>query len=591
MYATVNYMRESLLAEIREIDDLKSRLQELRNVIPNSFELYSAIENELKAEIAKNGWIDSDILERSIVDSRTPYSINVKVLRAALTAFPGPFDVMYSLLRGGCDIEGAADQIIKGSDGDRENINISDLKRSLLSIKTEFNKLDEGIQKYILEGVATDLIEYISKNKQGDYNRVIAEAFTSKLSNDEHIKPILDYIPSVFKALPVYIQAKMFVSSLNKFDSNEAFLKSLMGDAGIVAIKLGQILSEDPNVPDTYRSVFSSLRDTNEACSISDFWNLIPISMRKDIQSLGKCMGVGSVKQIHIAKMKDGSLKAVALIRKGAEDDAVATLKALSEIDFMEPIVGRIRKLVFNEMDLLLEYEAFNKLKHSPYGREPYISIPNVGNISLRCLIRDFGNGSTLAKIYDSKLYGGEQLENISKLLQSLHRCAIDAAFNRGFIMSDLHLGNISFDSDTNKLTIFDPAQNESLTNQQTTALLWTIVALSDESRAVKFKNIVVDHLFRISLTGEDGIKKISKAYDSSSTVKNPKYRFTKLLACCEQEGIILPNGFFACAKMLDTLSSQEELLGMPDIVRDEISKLLIGRMSMYEKVRVVVNF
>ena len=258
----------------------------------------------------------------------------------------------------------------------------------------------------------------------------------------------------------------------------------------------------------------------------------------------------------------------------------------------MNCIVDRIRKLVFKEMDLLLEYEAFETLRRTNFAKEPYIFIPTIDNMSLRCLIRDFGEGKTLAKIYDDKnfiLESPEVHKTIIKSLESLHRCAINTAFNQLFIMSDLHLGNISFESDTKKLTIFDPGQNDTITMNQSTALLWTLVALSEDSRMKKFRTPTIKYLAQLIETEPKAIdviqQKIGRAYDTCRNIKNPRYRFAQLLTACEYEGVILPGGFFACAKMLDTLTSQEKLLELPDIVKEEVSRLLIERMSLVEKI------
>lgn len=569
-YKTMNYMKESLLSEIKKIPDINTRLQELKNVIPNSLELYYEIESELQDEINKKGWIDSKLLEEMTIEFNTTSSAEVKLLQNALTCFPGSFQQLYDILLDG-------------------NITQTDpvVTNAFKIIKTQFDKLRPEVQKYLLESVAINLLNHITKKDPEAYNNLI-----KKLSMNEQLKSISGYIPDVFKALPVYIQAKILLTSFKKFDNEESFLKSLINDGGIVAIKLGQILSENTKVPENYRKIFSSFRDSNEPCGIIDFWKMIPISMRKDIKSLGKCVGVGSVKQIHLATMNDDSIKAVALIRKGAEDDAVSTLKALSQITFMKGIVDRIRKMVFKEMDLLLEYESFETLRTSIYESKPFVSIPNIDSVSLRCLIRDFGTGQTLAKISEEN--NTDINLKLKKSLELLHRCAIHSAFNYGLIMSDLHMGNIAFDYETNRFTIFDPAQNDHLTNQQSTALLWTLAALSDDIRMNTFKKFAIDHLNKISDTKINDVnetrEKISECYDKCREIKNPRYRFITLLSNCEQMGINLPNSLFSCAKMIDTLDSQEKLLGMSDIVSEEITKLLTERMTLYEKVTLLWN-
>ncbi len=50
-----------------------------------------------------------------------------------------------------------------------------------------------------------------------------------------------------------------------------------------------------------YRDLLGALRDRNETMSPSDFWRQLPVSVRGRISRLGKCLGTGSVKQVHLA--------------------------------------------------------------------------------------------------------------------------------------------------------------------------------------------------------------------------------------------------------------------------------------------------
>lgn len=79
----------------------------------------------------------------------------------------------------------------------------------------------------------------------------------------------------VFLALPCDIQARILLTAIQHPFSKGSptpleqatVIRDLMASGGVVAVKLAQVICEDPRCPENYRSLLGSLRDTNEAMS------------------------------------------------------------------------------------------------------------------------------------------------------------------------------------------------------------------------------------------------------------------------------------------------------------------------------------
>jgi len=616
---TVIYMRNSLLEYIDEIPDLRMRLQGYRKIYSDSLELSVILEEQLENEMKKTGWISSDILNENILTSRSPSSNEVKLLQLAIMSFPGPIDHLFEYLIGNINInrlmsfintpaKNAAEDSIKGvinidnsnKKEDIENIE-NDLIKNLIKIKTQFDILHPSIQKYMLENVMAKLLTIVKNKNEGNFVNILQKHLLTKLSDNKDIESLIDQLVKIFEALPPNIQSKMMLTALkkkncdNNINSNYEdikFLKDLINDAGIVAIKLGQILSEEPKMPQKYRDIFSNLRDDNEPIGLLQYWESILPSMRNNISSLGILLGVGSVKQVQLIKLKDDNrIMAIAVIKKGSEDDVVSALDALSTIKEIKGIVSRIRKMVFKELDLWMEYESFEKIRRSHYGKQDFITIPHISSVSLNCLIRDAISGKTLSKLLKS-----ENSEEINKSLECLHRIAIRTAFEEGFIMSDMHLGNMIYvnTEGKGKLALFDPGQNDQITQKEATTLLWTLAALTSDVRILQFKNKVITELANVAYSNDHNKDKIllilQECYDGCKQISEPKKRFMHLISSAENKGVILPSGFFACAKMLDTLLSQAKTFNISGVVEEEIAILLKQRIGWIDTINIGID-
>jgi predicted unusual protein kinase regulating ubiquinone biosynthesis (AarF/ABC1/UbiB family) len=576
LWNLVSEMRESLLLQVNsEFDSLEDRLKELRKILPDSLELYLAIEQQLDAELERSNKIPVSLLKDNVVKSREITALDTKLLKMALLAFRGPVVEFFSLVQGEMDVDEFVDKL---EVADKEKVTMT-----LHKLLAKFEALDVVVRNNILEDIATTLIDNMMKTPELNktYETMLQQQLIEKLAQDKYLRPGGNLV-GAFKTLPARKQARVLLMAFKKYDTSLNFIKSVAASDGIVAIKLCQLLSEEPILPEEYRASFGQFRESNKPMSVQDFYNHIPGSISDDIEYLVERAGVGSVKDVWKVQMKNKQEKICAVVRRGIEEDAVATLKALDNLDVIAGLAGRIRRTVFREMDLWLEYDAFEQLRKTDFGNSDIIVIPKVLTNTLGCLVRDVGEGKTVAKIIDKGTRS--EKEEVVPFIQQMHKIAVTTALEKGFIMSDLHFGNMSFKK---KLVLFDPGQNDVLTRDQSNALLWTLVTIFDKKNVRKFKSVAINKIAAVveNKNRQHVIDGLDKAFDMCADGDDVKTRFSKFLIATGENKVSLPSGFFATAKMLNVLLSQEELLGLTPNVNKEIEGITKRNFSTRDKV------
>ena len=278
-----------------------------------------------------------------------------------------------------------------------------------------------------------------------------------------------------------------------------------MAAGGVVAVKLAQVICEDPRCPDNYRRLLGSLRDTNDPMSPLELWHVLPPTVRASITHLGVCLGVGSVKQVNKAKMKNGKEAAVAVLRKRVEDEALASLGALSASDELEPVATRLGRLVYGEFNLFGEGEVLEEFSLTNIGKHPLFKVVKVIHHSPKCIIESIAQGPTVAKVLRNFKKEDETTPEIAETLKTLtefHRTILRAFIEDGIIHSDIHLGNVSQnlrEDGTVSFTLFDVGQFEHIGPADTTALLWAMSWISTPQRRTMLKNVALKHLIAVS--------------------------------------------------------------------------------------------
>jgi hypothetical protein len=423
----------------------------------------------------------------------------------------------------------------------------------------------------------------------------------SRLSDDEHIKPWLPHMVTVFERLPLETQTKMVVSALKiSCDSDHdgegsdararghgnrlRLVRTLLSDFGLVGIKGGQDLAGHPEIPPEYRQVFADLRDNNEPMGYAEFWQRIPAPFRRRLKKLGRGLGVGSVKQVHLAllELDDSRQVEVAggLIGKHVEDDLVAGLQALATLPEVAGLGDKIRAMTEPELNIRADARSFAITRQTALGNGtvPCLYVPEVWDSTMTCVIREAAAGPTVAHLmaFPDALAHDEDKQVLFHGLSTLHTTAIHTGLKttpsvKGLISSDLHPGNIVFQRVQKRLVLIDTGQHDWISHRESTAFLWTLAALSDQANWRKYAPIALTQLAQVAeiktnafgqlTTQSMSTSIVRKDNDKSSTTSddddvqqrlwralcksqqepNIQMRFTQLLRAADAEGLVLP--------------------------------------------------
>lgn len=575
-YKTLTYMRNDLLEETKNMTDPVAQIRLIKEVIPNSLER-GIILNQIVSENIKSDRVNTKILNECGKTLDESYSVMTKILIGSISTFPKIAD-LYEILYNNtdADINDYVEKVIPTEQPKTKAQLVSAINR----IKGYYKKSD--IQEYISCNVFAHVIENIKACELDDLIRkyIICKLDFLKCDQDM-VRDIIIFA----KGIPTRILAGIIYDSYN--NDPDMFVKRAISRCGIIAIKLGQILSESPNVPDNIRKIFSDTRHGNTPVSMINFYHNIPPAYRSQIVSLGRSIGVGSVKQVHVFENNDSIIKVIGLTHERAEDDSIAILNALSGIGSVRGIVERIRDIVSGELDLVLERRAFDEFRRSKLGKTGIVKFPTVDAASIKCIIRDFVPGRTLSQTHSVPD------DKVINLLKKFDYSMIDAVFENDVFTSDCHLGNMIYDGD--KIVMIDPGQNEKLSREQSDALLWLFAGLSRR----ELKHAAIRQVMGIADIADIAgttvcVKKVEKRlgiiFDDAMKIQSVKKRFVYFLNTVELEGIVLPSGLFACGKLLDTIDSHSVFFGA-DNYEDHIKKIFRKRVGLYDLIKCMTYY
>jgi len=220
-------------------------------------------------------------------------------------------------------------------------------------------------------------------------------------------------------------------------------------------------------------------------------------------------------------------------------------------------------------------------------------------------------NGPTLAKVLCGVTRLSADLDSLQptlSLLHELHSSVLGAFVHEGLIHSDVHLGNIvqeEMEDGSLALALFDVGQFEHVGPADVKALLWTLSWISGPSRYDQLRGIALHHLSAVSSlkAPEEGMDRaqtklqlataISNAFDEATSpfedgsLPDKKTAYMLFLRNAERDGVVLPRGAFAVAKMVDSVFSQQDSFGLPDVVDDTIEKFLVRSLT-WEEIRLI---
>ncbi len=245
-----------------------------------------------------------------------------------------------------------------------------------------------------------------------------------------------------------------------KFSSGEA-MRLLLEQVGVVGVKTGQVLAEQPDILDeNTRQELSKLKDGAQPFDKQGVFSYVRAAGWYDaeegrpvIAEVGALLGSASIKQVHLARTVDGKDLALKVQRPNITRNFREDMRVLSavvtrlrdfEYDVPEWLVQEVEKAVEREMDFGFEASASKKMSESLRergaslrvgGKDLVLRVPEILALHtketnprrpMQLIMEEFVHGLTLEDIRRLQETGKGTREEIQKtqekIREKLHR-------------------------------------------------------------------------------------------------------------------------------------------------------------------------
>jgi len=312
------------------------------------------------------------------------------------------------------------------------------------------------------------------------------------------------------------------------------------------------------------------------------------------------------VKQVYRCEFSDEKgcdwgMCAVAVLRQHVEEEALASLEALSFSNELAPVAKRLGRLVYGEFSLFAEGEALIEFATTSISTGRF-KVVDVLHNSSKVLVEQMAIGEGLTKALDSNIKSVEEMSATKKLLAKYHNAVLDAFLVSGLIHSDIHLGNAVQSEDVNGepgFIIFDIGQFVTIDGASRLALLWTLSSISNVERRTTLRAIALNHLGRVSCltpaveesynTPKELRRRLENAYEEAiqpmenGELPSQRTAYIMFLRAAEKQQISLPRGAFPVAKLIDGIISQQEDLDLELVFDPKIESFLRRNITWFE--------
>lgn len=671
-------MRRQLLTEACGLEDFDKRVGAVRDILSEpSIERDVLISTQLEGKLRSEEWIEAKVLEENAPATSSPQLQTkstcdplTKLLIYSVAFFPGPIRQLLQFIEHtNEDVQGTnttpngkfSSNLVRRASSlfDNQKNNNSGMRKEsasssanalsptveyafleLRELYQELLRTNPQVANFVLQRALSMTIETIekidSRQPYRAYVRAIDRDLLDPLRKDANItEDILSEVKNIFLAAPPELQARILLCAMRhphvtkQAESEEAqergqaiIVRDLLSAGGVIAVKLAQMLAEDPRVPWLYRKLFGELRNDNSPMSVLEFWQAIPPMIRKQIHSVGPCLGVGSVKQVHRCRFLDGRELAVGVLRRNVENECLASIHALEASDELGVIAERLGRLVFQELNLYGEGEALADFALTRIGRNDKFRVVKVVHKTPKCLVQEIAEGPTLAKALEDQVSGYDQAQ-VKKLLAEYHEAVFAAFANDGLIHSDIHLGNAVVEHrlgnaksdgkhaasmDELGLVLFDVGQWEKISHSEAKAILWVMASLTSTERRKTLREAALTCMQQVSAprvpwdqgfsgAPAESVKNeavylkqaLEKSYEEAiapfqdGTIPDHRQAYLLFLRASEKHGVELPKGVFAVAKMIEAMESQREEFRLRDVAEESMEAFLRKHMSWWE--------
>lgn len=275
----------------------------------------------------------------------------------------------------------------------------------------------------------------------------------------------------------------------------QLILKGFFEEAGGSFIKFGQLLALRIDVlPNEYSAEILDLLDNVRPFSYQIFSGIFtselgapPEDVFRDVEK--EVFASGSFGQVHRARLQDGTVVTIKIMRPGIESDVAVDMIVISLLVFFVDLFFKIpalswhefaqefKKWTLEELNYLTEAEHAQKM-YNNLKDDPDIVIPKTYTkySTRKILVQDYIDGIHLSKVLlglkNGKLSREDLLKydiDIEKIPSVLSQAILRQEFYHGYFHADVHPGNIILLKD-NKIGLIDfgiigewrPLQHES---------------------------------------------------------------------------------------------------------------------------------
>jgi len=511
-------------------------INQIINIYGDTIEAKEYINNIIEKYIEKTGFVKFKILEDiacySFLDFGSP---TTKMIIGSLLSYPLDKHNMFGVLLG--EIE--TDSI------------------GLKIIKKHYDDLSEYQKHKVLEMVFIRITKEI-KNSQNNEN--IKNLITYTVHNNDMLKSIvctpdrLEQLIIFINNLDILTVAQLMMALTTK--KGDAMIAECIDVIGPIGIKLAQLYAEDTKVSSKWKDIICSTKEKNKPSSIIEIYK--NIRNYGSFEEIGKCIGVGSIKQVHFVKPKDGVYHILGIRKLNCESKAKTVLNALKYISGFRQIAIDLEKIIDSEVNLNDEAYAFDIIQTNRFRESGIISFTTVVSSSLSTIFRTKIDGDTV-----NTLYSQGDLDDVAKdVISKFHTLTLDTCFEDSIVFSDLHMGNITFNKETKKITVIDVGQYKAITLDDKTISLWLMADLGSGKKFIH--DATMNKLTCLLKIKDDDIIKVDIIFQEAYTYPI-RERFSVVSNQLAIIGYSLPDSVMRICKMTDLVIQQREELGIKE--------------------------
>jgi hypothetical protein len=450
--------------------------------------------------------------------------------------------------------------------------NVKDNRMSI--IKKYYDGLNDKEKDYVIEKITSAVVDYTKQS--GKFDKVIETGVDHIGANplmSDIIKENKDDIIKFFSNLKRSTQTKLIKIIMVYGKDEDKLIPKMIDALGPVGIKLAQLFAEDTEVSDKWKEVINHTREHNPSSPIIDVYKNIQV--HGTFTEIGKCIGVGSIKQVHFVRDADGNVNILGLKKNHCEESAKEVIYALKKIKKYRKIAHDLEKIIEGEMNFNDEKDAFNIIKTPRFIASGILDFPEVVDTSSGTIVRKLIDGSTIASTLEKE---GKVKDNVKRRIGELHALLLATAFDDKLVFSDLHLGNFIHNNNTNRLTIIDIGQYGSLSDDDIMTSLWLMADVGSGKRYIHSLNMA--RLKNVLKIKDEDMNKVDDIFLKCYELPEIRDRLKLVMGDLHHMGYDLDESMMRICKMIDLIIQQKQLMGMEDNTIDLIENHFKCKMS-----------